>query len=40
MFPTTKKAIEYRNWLALEEDEDLDVNKFSVDDANAAVLKV
>jgi hypothetical protein len=38
--PQSEKADEFRGLLDLQEDENLDVNKFSLDDANAAVLKV
>ncbi|MDR2286888.1 MAG: plasmid pRiA4b ORF-3 family protein [Prevotellaceae bacterium] len=38
--PKGKKANEFRDWLGLGEDEIFDINKFSLDDANAAVMKV
>jgi hypothetical protein len=40
LFPQSQKAGNFRDWLGLEEDENPDVNKFSIDDANAAVTKV
>jgi hypothetical protein len=38
--PNSEKADEYRDLVGLDEEENLDVNKFSLDDANAAVLKI
>jgi hypothetical protein len=40
MFPGNPKTKDLRKWLGLAENENLDVNKFNVDDANAAVAKV
>jgi hypothetical protein len=40
LHPKSSKAENFRDWLGLEENENLDVNKFSLDDANAAVAKV
>jgi hypothetical protein len=40
MFPKNPKATEFRTWLGLNEDESWDINKFNVDDANAAVVKI
>jgi hypothetical protein len=38
--PKSEKAEEFRDWLGLEDNENLDINKFSLDDANAAAAKV
>jgi hypothetical protein len=38
--PKSKKAVEFRDWLGLGEDEIFDTNKFSLDDANDLVAKI
>jgi hypothetical protein len=38
--PQSKKAVDLRKWLGLNDDEILDINEFSLDDANEMVRKV
>jgi hypothetical protein len=38
--PQGKKTMEYRQWFGLKDDEFLDINIFSLDDANELVKKV